>query len=217
MPPKSLPILALVFLCHFSAAGQVSIGLSAGPTLTFWDWKVFESNLYEPGPGWRVALPVEWSISPTFGVRGEVALTDRAGRISGILTDQDGNPISADPGRINFRFAEGSLLFKLTPMTRYLGLYVLAGGSYAYVQRGATRSSVAGQEQPQKQSLDLTFIERNHFLADVGAGWQLPLSGRHRLNFEGRFQTLFTDFITTREASARYLTVVLNAGYFYRL
>lgn len=211
----------LVAVLALNARAQFSIGLSAGPNLTFWKWEVAGTDLnLKAHHGARGAFLAEWQANTWLGIRGEMGYQIRTSLIKLDLVLEDGTMISGIKLLDRYHFLESSMLAKVSPLAKERNLFFLAGATYTHMAQiwhkiSGAASLNAGWE---KQEINDEAIERNQLMAEFGAGMAFPVTNSGRFNLEVRCQLGFADFIQSPNSEeGRYSTVLFTAGYLLRL
>lgn len=214
-------LTALLLCCFaFTAQAQLSAGISGGANLTFWEWKLKNLSTdidFEPGPGWRAALQLEYKFSPLFSLRAELANQAFSNRLSD-LTDQNGVFIPNSRISEYYNTFGGSLLAKLAPLKKENGPYLLAGSGLAYITNSWRKFSaglIEGEDGPTKRDIDLTQtqIRREQWLADLGFGYAVSFKGSNHLSLEFRYQIGLGKFSNSPYVDTNLKSALLSVGY----
>lgn len=226
---KNLLLLLAFIFFSTNAFTQVSIGLSSGPNLSFWNWKLKAFNYdvnFDPAVGMRTVVLGEWQVSPILGLRAEVGAQLKANKMTRNLvfaTDiLAGNPQGSEwKFREHYHYWEGSLLAQISPLKKIRALYLLAGGTVGRLENGweKTSGSETGIKHSSKESIDVKDSNWNRaaFAADLGIGGNIPLGKYSSLKVEGRFQYSLTNLAQSDEVDARVNPLLLTVGYLHRL
>jgi hypothetical protein len=222
-------LFALFFtFCSSHAYAQVRIGLSTGPNLSFWTWKIealnWDLNL-DPAVGTRTVVLGEWQVSPVLGVRTEMGAQFKANKDTRyLLFESDilaGTPGSLWKFRENYLYWEGSLLAQISPLKKVRPFYLLTGGTVGRLVSGRRKSSGSetGIKHSSKGSIDVKDGNWNRLsiTADMGLGGNIPLGKYSILKVEGRFQYGLSQLAKSNEVDARVNSVLFTLGYLHRL
>lgn len=222
-------LAVLVFLAAPSVLpAQVSVGVSAGPNLTFRTWK-FQSSAtpldgidYEPGLAGQAAFVLEYQAG-AFALRGEMGYQGMSSRTDVEVADANGSTLGKGSLIETLHAWSGGVIGKIT-LLRPLQLYALAGTSFAYVQNGNRRLNKAlandlPDELSARRSFDLSgeYYNRNLAFLNAGAGTAFRCGLRGQLTPELRYQYGLSKISKATAVDATSNSLLLNAGYLFRL
>lgn len=218
---------ALFFSIVFTAQAQWSAGISGGANLSFWYWKINSLNHeidFGPGVAWRAAIPVELQLSPSFGIRTELANQVFSNSRRMIWTFPGQQPFDNRTGRIreNYNSIGGSLLAKFSPLKKHRNTYLLAGPSLAYITHGwfwYSKGLAEGRDKAWRERFDLenNKVQRYQWKADLGLGYTFSIGAKNSIAVELRYQHGLNSFSESSNVTTSMQTALLNVGYMRNL
>ena len=206
----------------FSANAQVSLGASLGANYSFWDWHIKSLNTdltFDPGFGYRAAVVGDWHISPSIGLRADLAY--QIWRNSTTQTFSfPSDPVGSEGTRSErFHNFAGSLLATISPFTQKR-VYFLAGATAAYITEGRATVTIEGGPEAGTHDQGPTNLEnynRSQVFADFGGGVKFPLGAKGSLFSEIRYQLPLTNLSGIENVDASVSPLLLNVGYLFQL
>ena len=217
---------ATLFLLFSNVSfAQLSIGVSGGANLSFWQWTVQTPNFhvdldFQSHLSYRTAVHAEYAFSPVLSLRADVANQVISNKHTH-LTDANGVEVPNSRINSNYNTWGGSLQVKVSPVGKVRNLYFLAGPTVTCITNGW--KSIQGVQieggVPRKSTIDLDVekIRRQQWIADLGLGYGFPLGAKSRLAAEIRYQYGLSNFSTASTVDAQVESALLTLGYFYQL
>lgn len=220
---RLIQILAVLFFCTVtSAQAQISLGFTAGPNLSFREWRAetTDGNIidlaYKPAPAFQTALFAEWKGSSVLSLRGEGGFQLWHNGLDLEVTDANGAPILGS-ATDELQSWTGGLLFKLTPF-RKSNLYFLTGPSAAYLTKNRIRldktlAQKAKIERVHTIDLEQAGIEPVQYFLNAGAGTSFTTGTRGKVVIEARYGIGLSRLSTASNVDAHIHVLLLNLGY----
>jgi hypothetical protein len=219
-----LPSL-LFFYFSVQSSAQWSVGISAGPNLSFRDWRAWNQSMefdldYAAGVAFSSALIGQWSANSVLALRGEAGYAVWRNHLDIEMTNDLGSGFKGTVADDLHAFT-GGLFAKITPF-RQKRFYFLTGPSGAYIFKNQTRldknlAEETGLPRNQTQDLQERFIRQGQLFINLGAGTVWTLGTRGQISLELRHQLGLNNFSTGSTVDARISSLMLNVGYLYQL
>ncbi|MCC6461716.1 MAG: hypothetical protein IT260_14675 [Saprospiraceae bacterium] len=200
---------------------QLSLGLSAGPTLAFREWK-FKQPIgglngvdYQPGLSGQASLLAEYALSPWLALRAETGLQVWRNRLSVEVTDLNGGSTRATM-KDDLETWTGALSLRVMPL-RNKNYYLLAGSTLGSVLRNRGSIDKDLIEGPGRIELQNGLENHTHYFVHLGLGSTFACGPRGKVLFEARYQYGLNKLFESTNVVARISTLLLSAGYLYTL
>lgn len=208
---------SLLFLLLFGASanvfGQVYLGVSAGPDLSFWKWEIknLQTNIdYEPAIGGRGAITGAWQIKPWVATKVALGVHLKKNK-GGDFTQEDGSV--AGTYREYYQYLEGSFALELSPLKKARNFYASVGFTYGNLQKAWYR----GSNNTVKTYKDLNYFNRNAPSLDYGAGWRFPIKGEGRLELQVGAQHNLSALDNLNNVDSWVRSLMVQIGYSHRI
>ncbi len=211
------PVLLLVLLALRSEA-QISIGMSAGINLSFWNLEYLPERYqyqYRVRGYAHAAIYVDWPLSPVVALRTEIGGSNWRNHSPSSYIDLFGNLIRGYSEQ-HFEAWTGACLLRIRPF-QGRWFFVTAGPAWSYLVSAQGLVYYPGGQLGARVLRDLDFNQlpyrRWHYQVALGMGARLPLGQQGRILLEIRLLRGVNTFSKDFYYDASLNVLNFTAGY----
>ena len=213
-------------LCLLASAlpgfAQLSVGLSAGPTLAFREWQ-FTPPIggltgvdYQPGLSGQAALLAEYALSPSLALRAETGFQVWRNRLSVEVANSSGGSTPGGTLKDDLECWTGALSLRIAPL-RNKNYYLLAGSTLGTVLHNRGKIDDDLVEGSGRFELQNGLGKHTHYFLHLGLGSTFSCGPSGKILLEARYQYGLNKLFESSAVDARISTLLLSVGYLYAL